>query len=119
MMFKNRKVGAKTVVEVQAKDLDSILATDFKNHLIETLDSVPESITVVDLSKVRFLDSTCLGAMFAAFRQTGSRHKVVLAAPQDAVKYVFDMARVARVMPVFASLDDALALTPENWPIGP
>jgi len=118
MLFNNRQLGTKTVIEIGAKDLDSSIATDLKNHLIATMRDDAEGITIVDLSNVRFLDSTCLGALIAAFRQVGSNRRIALAGAQEAVGHVLEIARVGRVMVIMPSVAEALNLTADSWAIG-
>ena len=117
MAFKNRWVGDNLVVEISNKDLDSSIATVFKEHLIDVFESNPDRIVILDVSKVRFFDSSCLGALFAAFRQTGSKAKVVLAGANDSVEQVFQVSRVTRVMPVVPSLDQATQINLGDWPL--
>lgn len=116
-MFTTRKVKGKTVVEISVKDMDSSIATAFRNYLVDAIEGTPDAIVILDFSKVRFLDSTCLGALLAAYRQTGSNRKLVLAAPQPSVENVFTVARVSRAMLILGSVDGALGLIPEQWPL--
>lgn len=115
MAFKNRRVGANLVVEISNKDLDSSVATELKEHLIDVFEEDPETIVILDMSRVRFFDSSCLGALFAAFRQTGSSAKVVLSGAQEAVEHVLHISRVTKVMRVVPSLDQAMQMTPADW----
>ena len=117
MAFKNRWVGDNLVVAISNKDLDSSVATAFKEHLVSVFEANVDRIVILDLTKVRFFDSSCLGALFAAFRQTGSKAKVVLSGAQDSVEHVFEVSRVTRVMPVVPSLDQATQLNLSDWPL--
>lgn len=119
MNFRNREVGAKVVVLVEGPDIDSDVATDFKEHLIKTLESYTNAVLVIDLSRVRFVDSSGLGALFAAYRKTGSKRKIVIAEPQEPVKEVFEIARLEKIIPVVDNLDKALTLSAASWPIPP
>ncbi len=117
MGFKNRWVGDNLVVTVSNKDLDSSVATAFKEHLLDVFENNSDRIVILDFSKVRFFDSSCLGALFAAFRQTGSNAKVVLAGAKDSVEHVFEVSRVTKVMPVVASIDQATRINLSEWPL--
>jgi anti-sigma B factor antagonist len=119
MTFASRSVANGTIIQVNTKDLDSRVATEFKNALLDALAEDPNGTVIIDMTKVRFLDSTCLGALLAAFRQTGSNRKIAVAAPHDAVGHVFTVARVSRVIPVTATVDEALEIGPDNWPTPP
>lgn len=115
-MFRDRMIGNTRVVEINIKDLDSGVATAFKDHLVSAFEAANGSVVIVDFAKVRFMDSSCLGALLAAFRQTGSAARVVLSAPNDPVAQVFRIARLEKVMRVAESLDGGLDLGPESWP---
>jgi len=115
-MFRDRMIGNTRVVEINTKDLDSGVATAFKDHLVSAFETAGDSVVIVDFAKVRFMDSSCLGALLAAFRQTGSAAKVVLSAADDSVAQVFRIARLEKVMRVAESLDQGLDLGPECWP---
>jgi len=116
MPFKNRRVDKRTVVEVDTRDLDASIATDFKNYLIHLFEQEPEAAVIVDLSKVRFIDSTCLGALLAAYRHNGSAKKLAVAEPQEPVQHVFKMARLAKAMPIYETVVEALLMTSGEWP---
>jgi len=108
--------GNTRVVEINTRDLDSAVASAFKNHLVSAFATAGDSVVIVDFAKVRFMDSSCLGALLAAFRQTGSGAKVVLSAAQDQVAHVFRVARVEKVMRLSENLGQGLDFDPEQWP---
>ena len=115
MLFKNWNIAGRTVVEVHTKDLDAAVATEFKNHLLQALENDPNAIVILDLTRVRFLDSTCLGALLAAYRQTGSVRKLAVTGLQPPVAHVLEVARVSRVMAVARTVDEALARPADPW----
>jgi len=116
MQLKNRKVGEVTVVEVHSKDMDASIASEFKEFLIDLFQKEPTATVALDFSKVRFMDSTCLGALIAAYRQTGSNKRLVIAEAQGAVQHMFKVARLSKMMPVVETLYEALALKASDWP---
>lgn len=116
MLFKNRQVGEVTVVELQSKELDASVASEFKDFLIDMFEKEPTATVALDFSKVRFMDSTCLGGLISAYRQTGSNKKLVIAEAQGAVQHMFKVARLTKMMPVVDTLYEALALKRSDWP---
>ncbi len=116
MRLNTRKVDMRTVVEVDTNDLDASIAKEFKNHLIEVFEQDPDAAVILDLSKVRFIDSTCLGALLAAFRHNGSKKKLAVAEPQEPVQHVFDVVRLSKAMPVYETVVEALLMTSGEWP---
>jgi anti-sigma B factor antagonist len=69
-----------------------------------------KALAVVDLSGVEFMTSMGLWQFFGAARAQ-RRHggTLVLAAPQASVQAVLDGTRMEHVMPVYATVDEALA----------
>jgi anti-sigma B factor antagonist len=67
---------------------------------------------VVDLTRTRFCDSSGFHALMAAHRRAQAEHRqMLLAGPGAAVSRVLLITGLDRVIPIFASLDEALAHT--------
>jgi anti-sigma B factor antagonist len=65
---------------------------------------------VVDMTRTRFCDSSGVHALVAAHRRAEAEHRrMLLAGPGAAVLRVFSITGLDRVLPIFASLDEALA----------
>jgi anti-sigma B factor antagonist len=65
---------------------------------------------VVDLSGVRFIDSTGIAVLLEYLRDaSGFGGKFCLAAPTDHVRHVFEIVRLHEAVPVFESTADAIA----------
>jgi anti-sigma B factor antagonist len=76
------------------------------------------SAFVVDLTRTRFCDSAGIAALVEAHKRArAAGGQVLLAMSGAAVPRIFELTGVDRVIPSFASLDDALAHTPAG--IGP
>ena len=77
---------------------------------------------LLDLTGVRFIDSSGVGLLVTAQRraaETGSQ--LVLAGPQPAVTRVFELTRTNRVFRIFPSVDEgraALAGVPAGGSVG-
>jgi anti-sigma B factor antagonist len=90
-------------------DIDIHTAPEIRDRLAELRADGVRSI-VVDLSGVDFLDSSALGAFVAAHRDlAGSGGQLKLAAPRSHVRKVFRITRLAEVIPLFESVDEACA----------
>lgn len=95
------------VIEL-AGDLDLITADDLKTLLANVVPQRPT--TIINMSELRFLDSTGLGVLVRAHKRAkaaGSR--VVLAAAPPNVVRILEMTCLTRVFPLFGSVDEALA----------
>ena len=65
-------------------------AIPFRDYMFELIDSGQNDL-VIDLSQVDFMDSSGLGAIVAVFKQLSGDGTVQLAAPQQAVRDLFDL----------------------------
>ena len=73
---------------------------------------------VVDLTRTRFCDSAGIAALVEAHKRArAAGGQMLLAMSGAAVPRIFELTGVDRVIPSFASLDDALTHTPAG--IGP
>jgi anti-sigma B factor antagonist len=92
-----------------AGDIDINTAPDIRDRLAALQADGVRSI-VVDLAAVNFLDSSALGAFVAAHRDlTGAGGRLKLAAPRSHVRKVFQITRLAEVIPLYESVDEACA----------
>jgi anti-sigma B factor antagonist len=95
--------GASEVVTL-AGELDMAHATT----VVETLDALAdnERPVIVDLSQLTFIDSSGIHAILRPRPQQGS---VLLVCPPGTIQRVLSVTKIDRVMPVYETLDDALA----------
>ena len=101
-------VGDVTVVELLIDSLDAFNSEEVKAELGEVAAAHPK--TVVDLGRVKFLDSSGCGALVKvqkAFQNGGGDLR--LCNPTPHVKTVLDMVRLNRVLGMYATRDQAVA----------
>jgi anti-sigma B factor antagonist len=65
---------------------------------------------VVDLAGVSFIDSTGLGVLVEARSKLADRKAFLLSAPQPETRRAFEISGLAKHMPIFDRLEDALAM---------
>ncbi len=98
--------GAAAVLCVSG-DIDLQTAPQLTDALQE-LASAGNARIVVDLSEVAFLDSSALGALVTANRAINEQGgTLALASPQPHVDKVFTITRLADVIAVYPTLDEA------------
>ena len=107
MAFETREEGAFTVVLVDESRLDASIAESFKVFLFDQIDSGKEKI-VVDLSQVRFMDSSGLGSLVAGLKKTAGSGLFALASAQPAVKDLFDLTSMDKLFSLHDSVADAV-----------
>ncbi len=87
--------------------LDASNATEFKNALGKFVH--PAAQLVFDMSAVRFVDSSGLGAMLSCLRKLhGMGGDLKLCAMNKPVRALFELVRMHRVFEIFATEDEAV-----------
>ncbi len=96
------------VVLAVAGELDLGSTKQFKNMIIEQM--APGRVMVLDLDRLRFCDSTGLGALAGLRRRAETiGGDLRLASPQPGVEHVLKMTGLNGMIPVFADVASALA----------
>jgi len=90
-----------------AGELDLYNAHVVRDALLAACDEAPERL-VVDLTAVRFIDSTALGVLIEARTRMANRRAFLLAAPGLETRRALEVSGLDRHFSVHASLDDAL-----------
>ena len=107
MSFDIKQQGDWNVVLVNESRLDAAMAEAFKAYLFEQIDTGVAEI-VIDLSEVRFMDSSGLGALVAALKKLSGSGKLKLASAQPAVKDLFDLTSMDKLFTIMDSVDEAV-----------
>jgi anti-sigma B factor antagonist len=96
------------VVVSLAGELDLYNAHEVREALLECCAESPERL-VVDLSGVKFIDSTALGVLIEARTRLANRRGFLLAAPGLETKRALEISGLDRHLAVHDTLDAALA----------
>ena len=91
-----------------AGPIDLSCAFDLREKLKQ---HVKKGVTlIVDLKEVSFMDSSGLGALISGFKAAKrSGSDLCLANPNEQVNYIFKISALNKVVPIYKSLDEALA----------
>lgn len=103
MNLECQELGERTVVTVGADRLDAAVAEEFKARMIALAEAGSRRI-VLDLSPVRFIDSSGLGAVVGVYKFVERRGSLELACPSPPVQKVFNLTRMNRVFVIHDSL---------------
>jgi anti-sigma B factor antagonist len=96
------------------EEIDITNAPELRSALLEAA-AHGHGTLVADLSRTQFCDSSGLHTLLAAHkRATAAGGDMLLVLPGNAVLRVFTITGVDRIIPNFASLEEALAQTPAN-----
>jgi anti-sigma B factor antagonist len=97
-----------SVIVSLAGELDLYNAHEVREALLECCAESPDRL-VVDLSGVKFIDSTALGVLIEARTRLANRRGFLLAAPGLETKRALEISGLDRHFAVHDSLDAALA----------
>jgi anti-sigma B factor antagonist len=95
------------VVVALAGELDLYNAHVVRDALLDCCSEAPERL-VVDLSEVKFIDSTALGVLIEARSRMSNRRSFLLASPGLETRRALEVSGLDRHFSVHESLDDAL-----------
>ncbi|PCJ08734.1 MAG: anti-anti-sigma factor [Rhodobacteraceae bacterium] len=108
MSLTSTMTGNAQIVTVNAERIDAAIAIQFKEDMRSETESGASRV-ILDLSEVKFIDSSGLGAIVAAMKQLGSDRKLDLAGLTPMVDKVFRLTRMDTVFDLYASLNEATA----------
>ena len=106
MPFEAKTVNNHRVIYVDEPRLDASLAETFKTYLFEQIDDGATSL-VVDLTEVRFMDSSGLGSLVAALKKLGGSEGVILAGALPAVKDLFELTSMDKLFKIVTTVNAA------------
>jgi anti-sigma B factor antagonist len=100
------QIGDVGVVSVPVEELDAGNAGEFKRDMAPVIDANMK--LVLDLSRLRFVDSSGLGAFISCLRKLNARGgELKLCCMSGPVRAVFELVRLHRVFDILGTVDDA------------
>lgn len=95
-------------IEIQEERMDAHNSSDLKEQMLQLFDEGKCNL-IIDLSEVRFVDSSGLGALVSGFKNASAREgSLKLCSLQPQVRSMFELTRLHRVFEIFASVEEAL-----------
>lgn len=111
MNISTEKFNGTTVLTLKEERLDAHNSGSLRDFILNLLDSGDQQI-IVDLSDVRFIDSSGLGALLSGYKNTNLRSgSFLLAGLQPRVQSMFELTRLHRVFDIYPGVQEALAKT--------
>lgn len=107
MMLSSRKNGSVLVLEVEESRIDAASAIHLKDEFRAAI-ADHDGRVAMDLSAVKFMDSSGLGAMVAALKILGGR-KLELCSLTPTVAKVFKLTRMDKVFVLHANMDSLMS----------
>jgi anti-sigma B factor antagonist len=101
------KVGDVAVVEIPVDELDASNTGELKHDIAPVLEA--NAKLVIDLSRLRFVDSSGLGAILSCLRQLTSKGgDLKLSGMQKQVRAVFELVRMHRIFDIYGTREEAV-----------
>ena len=101
--------GEQVLITVQEERMDAHNSGELKEKMLQLFEDDKCNI-VIDLSQVRFVDSSGLGALVSGFKNASARNgNLKLCGLQPQVKSMFELTRLHRVFEIFPGAEEALA----------
>jgi anti-sigma B factor antagonist len=98
-----------TLLRFHDERIDAHNSSELKDYLLGLLDNGAKCL-VLDLSEVRFVDSSGLGALLSGLKNAGMREsRYALAGLQPRVQSMFELTRLHRVFEIHPGIDEALS----------
>ena len=113
MQTPREQVGDVTVVAINEDQLDASNAEDFRREMQPVLQDSRK--LVLDLARVRFVDSRGCGAILSCLKQlTANQGDLKLCEVNPHVRTVFDLIRLHRICEILPTRDDAVRAFQKN-----
>jgi anti-sigma B factor antagonist len=105
------KIGDVAVAVIPVEELDASNAGDFKRDMTPLLEA--HTKLVIDLGRLRFVDSSGLGAFISCLRKlNGKGGDLKLCGMSKQVRAVFELVRMHRIFEIFGTREEAARAFP-------
>ena len=95
-------------IEIQEERMDAHNSGSLKEKMLQLFDDGKCNL-IIDLSDVRFVDSSGLGARVSGFKNASAREgSLKLCCLQPQVRSMFELTRLHRVFEIFTTVEEAL-----------
>ena len=100
------KINGFSVLSIQDERIDAHNSNELKESIARLIEQ-GEHHLVVQLDKVRFIDSSGLGALLSGHKITAARSgKLVLSGCSPQVTSMFELTRLNRIFEIFSDLNE-------------
>ncbi|MBD1400989.1 STAS domain-containing protein [Pelovirga terrestris] len=108
MQLKINEQEDNVIITVEEERMDAHNSGNLKERMLQLFDEGKYQL-VIDLTAVRFIDSSGLGALVSGFKNASARDgSLKLCCLQPQVRSMFELTRLHRVFEIFSTLQEAL-----------
>jgi len=104
----DNRIAGVTVATIPVDELDASNAGELKHDIAPILET--NAKVVIDLSRLRFVDSSGLGAILSCLRQlTAKGGDLKLCGMSKQVRAAFELVRMQRIFDIYTTKEEAVA----------
>ncbi|MGZ5050957.1 MAG: STAS domain-containing protein [Methylobacter sp.] len=108
MNWNRENINGYTVISVQEERIDAHNSGELKEAILHLIEQ-GESNIVMKLDRVRFIDSSGLGALLSGYKHAAAKSgRLALANMQQQVLSMFELTRLNRVFDIYADVSEAV-----------
>jgi anti-sigma B factor antagonist len=107
-MLNSRQEHDILIVQPEIERLDASVSDTFKGTMRGFIDN-GHNMIVLNLSQVKFIDSSGLGSIVSSLKLLGKKGDLVLCGIQSNIMAMFKLTRMDRVFQIFPSEKEALS----------
>jgi anti-sigma B factor antagonist len=107
MILESKIVNEVTFIKLVADRLDAARAVDFKEKMAVLINQGTNQV-VLDLSAVKFMDSTGLGSLVSVLKLLGGKRDLILCGVTGMLQDLFKLTRMDRVFVIVDTEEDAV-----------
>ncbi|MBA4417381.1 MAG: anti-sigma factor antagonist [Syntrophus sp. (in: bacteria)] len=107
MNIQEKSVSGILVVTPLGKRIDASSSPELKSFMISRIDA-GQTIILLDLSQVDFVDSSGLGAIVSALKALKGRGDFAISGLRETVRTIFHLTLMENIFKVFPSAEEAL-----------
>jgi len=108
--YEIKRIEDTLIFKLAEKRFDSSIAGLVKGEFTVLLHTEDIKKLILDLSDIEYCDSSGLSAILLAFRILQTKGaKLKLASPQKNVRSLIEISQLNRVLPIFESVEEAMA----------
>ncbi len=101
------------IVRINEGRIDAMTVPELRTYLFKLIDE-GKTVLGVDLSAVRFIDSSGLGVLVSTLKRIGAGGAIALWGLNREVKALFELTQLYKVFDIFESESDALQTLGKN-----
>jgi anti-sigma B factor antagonist len=108
MELQSERHGEVLVLKIAGERLSADTAQRFKADVANLLEDAVKRV-VFDMSSVKFVDSTGVGAVISVLKMLGPSGQLAIAGLSDSAAYVFQLTHMYKVMLFFTTTSEAIS----------